>query len=130
MTFANFVTIQYALLIDRVPILSSVFSNLWIFAAIFVVAYVPVAIAIGNWHRRSQWGVEQEALFNENIITARMWLFMLELIEGNVTDEEKKEMRNMLRQIIKKNPVDKKSGTSTMGEGSMPKEQRKEDNQK
>jgi hypothetical protein len=102
MTFANFITIQYALLIDRVPALSSVFDSLWIFAIVFVAAYVPTAIVIGNWHRRSQWKVEQEAMFNENVVQARLWLFMLELIEGNVTDEEKKEMRDMLRQIIRK----------------------------
>lgn len=105
MTFANFITIQYALLIDRVPVLNSLFSNLWIFAALFISAYIPIAIVIGYWHRKTQWKVEQEAMFNENIVQARLWLFMLELIEGNVSEEEKKEMRNMLKQIIKKNPA-------------------------
>ena len=108
MTFANFVTIQYALLIDRVPVLNSIFSDLWLFAAIFVAAYVPISIAIGYWHRKSQLKIEQEAYFNENVVQARLWLFMLELIEGNVADEEKKEMRNMLRQIIRKSPITKK----------------------
>lgn len=105
MTFANFVTIQFALLIDRIPALNSVFPNLWIFAAIFVIGYVPLAIAIGYWHRKTQWKIEQEAMFNENIVQAKLWLFMLELIEGNVSEEEKKEMRSMLKQIIKKNPA-------------------------
>jgi hypothetical protein len=108
MTFANFITIQFALLIDRVPELNSVFPNLWIFAIIFVSGYVPVAIAIGYWHRKSQWRIEQEAMFNENAVQAKMWLFMLELIDGKVTEEEKREMRNMLRQIIKKTPPDAK----------------------
>ena len=36
MTFANFVTIQYSLLIDKVPALNSVFNNLWAFALIFI----------------------------------------------------------------------------------------------
>ena len=114
MTFANFVTIQYALLIERVPSLESVFPSIWIFATIFVAAYMPLAIIIGYWHRKSQWKIEQEAIFNENVVQARLWLFMLELIEGNVTDEEKKEMRNMLRQIIKKNPVGLKEEISNI----------------
>jgi hypothetical protein len=114
MTFANFVTIQYALLIERVPSLESVFPSIWIFATIFVAAYMPLAIIIGYWHRKSQWKIEQEAIFNENVVQARMWLFTLELIEGNVTDEEKKEMRNMLRQIIKKNPVGLKEEISNI----------------
>jgi len=108
MTFANFVTIQYALLIDRIPALDTVFSNLWIFAGTFIAAYMPIAIIVGYWHRKSQWKVEQEAMFNENVVQARMWLFMLELIEGKATEEEKKQMRNMLKQIIKKVPVETK----------------------
>lgn len=104
MTFANFITIQYALLIDRIPALSSFFSNLLFFAVIFLAAYVPIAIIIGYWHRKTQWRTEAEAMFNENVILARMWLFMLELIEGKATEEEKNEMRNMLTRIIKKQP--------------------------
>ena len=127
MTFANFITIQYALLIREVPALESMFSNLWIFAVIFIVAYIPVAIIVGYWHRKSQWKIEQEAAFRENVIGARMWLFMLELIEGNVTEEEKKEVRNMLKQIMKKNPVDKIDRLgNAIDEGSGPTEQRKE----
>jgi hypothetical protein len=102
MTFANFITIQYALLVDRVPSLSSVFSNLWLFAAMFVAAYVPISVVVGYWHRKSQMKVEQEAFFNENVVQARVWLFMFELIEGNLTEDEKKVMRNMLKQIIVK----------------------------
>lgn len=123
MTFANFITIQYALLIDKIPALNSIFSNLWIFAIVFVAAYFPLAIVIGNWHRRSQWKIEQEAAFRENVMGARMWLFMLELIEGNVTEEEKRQMRSMLRQILKKGPDNKV-------DESIPIEQRKEDVQK
>lgn len=111
MTFANFITIQFALLIDRVPALYSIFPDLWIFAVIFVSGYVPLAVVIGYWHRKSQWKIEHQALFNENVIGARMWLFMLELIEGNVTEEEKKQMRDMLKQIIKKNPAEIKDET-------------------
>lgn len=130
MTFANFITIQYALLIDRIPTLNSIFSNLWIFATIFVAAYIPLAIVIGNWHRKSQWKIEQEAAFRENVMGARMWLFMLELIEGNVTEEEKVLMRNMLRQIMKKSPDNKIDGLGSKVEESIPVEQGKEDLQK
>ncbi len=126
MTFANFIIIQYALLIERIPTLSAAFGSLWIFAGVFIAAYIPLAIIMGYWHRKSQWKVEQEAVFNENVVGARMWLFMLELIEGNVTEEEKKKMRNMLGQIIKKNPVDKPGIDSAMDEESKHIEQRKD----
>ena len=109
MTFLNFITIQYALLVDRIPSLNSLFANLWLFAVTFTAVYVPAAVLIGYWHRKSQWKTEQEALFNENVVGARMWLFMFELIDGKVTEEEKKEMRSMLRKIVKKGALDQPS---------------------
>jgi hypothetical protein len=106
MTFLNFITIQYALLIDRVPVLNSVFSNLWIFAIVFVSAYLPLAIVIGYWHRKTQWKVEQEAMFSENVVQARLWLFMMNLVEGKATEAERQKMREMLEKIIRKLPQD------------------------
>lgn len=104
MTFANFVTIQYGLLIDQVPYLKDLFESIWIFAVVFVSAYVPIAIVIGYWHRKTQWRVEQHALFKENEIGATMWLFVIDLIDGKVSEEEKKQMRDMLHKIVRKPP--------------------------
>lgn len=104
MTFANFVTIQYGLLIDQVPYLKSLFESIWIFAVIFVSAYVPIAIVIGYWHRKTQWRVEQQALFKENEIGATMWLFVIDLIDGKISEEEKQQMRDMLHKIVRKPP--------------------------
>ena len=102
MTFANFVTIQYGLLIDRVPFLSNLFESIWMFAIIYICLYVPIAMVIGYWHRKTQWRVEQHALFKENEIGATMWLFVIDLIDGKVSEEEKQQMRNMLYKIVRK----------------------------
>ena len=104
MTFANFVTIQYGLLIDQVPFLKNLFESIWIFAIVYVSAYVPIAIVIGYWHRKTQWRVEQHALFKENVIGATMWLFVIDLIDGRVSEEEKQQMRDMLYKIVHKPP--------------------------
>ena len=110
MTFLNFITIQYKLLVedvkDSVPTLQFLFTDLWIFAIIFISAYMPLAIVIGYWHRKTQWKVEQEAMFNENIVQARLWLFMIRLVQGKVSETEKAEMQEMLEKIIKKLPKD------------------------
>jgi hypothetical protein len=106
MTFANFITIQYALMIERIPALGTVFGNLWIFAISFISLYIPLSIIIGYWHRRTQWKVEQEAMFSENVVQARLWLYLINLIDGKVTDQERQEMREMLGKIIKKLPQD------------------------
>ena len=80
MTFANFVTIQYKLLIEKMPTFNSLFDSVWTFAIIFVAAYIPLSIIIGYWHRKSQWKVEAEAMFKENEIGATMWLFIIDMI--------------------------------------------------
>lgn len=108
MTFANFIVIQYRLLIDRMPSIDSLTGGSIIgFAMTFIAIYVPLAIIIGYWHRKSQWRVEAEALFNENRIGATMWLFVIDLIDGKITEQEKKEMREMLLKITKGNKIPK-----------------------
>lgn len=102
MTFANFITIQYKLLLDKIPSVDVLTGgNIIGFAIVFVALYVPIGILIGYWHRKSQWRVEAEALFRENKIGATMWLFVIDLIDNKVTDQEKKEMRDMLLKITK-----------------------------
>jgi hypothetical protein len=100
--FADTILIQYNLLINRLPFFDRfVGSDLLGFAIIFIASYVPLAIIIGYWHRKSQWTVEVEALFKENTLGATMWLFVIDLVEGKVNEKEKQEMRKMLLKIIK-----------------------------
>ena len=47
LTFANFVVIQYRLLLDYVPPLQVLFSSLTAFAVTFFLVYVPLAVTIG-----------------------------------------------------------------------------------
>lgn len=102
MTFANFITIQYKLLLDKIPSVDALTGgNIIGFALLFIALYVPLGIIIGYWHRKSQWKVEAEALFKENKIGATMWLFVIDLIDGKVTEQDKKEMREMLSKITK-----------------------------
>jgi hypothetical protein len=102
MTFANFITIQYKLVLERVPVVDTLSGgSIFGFAIFFIALYVPIGILIGYWHRKSQWKVEAEALFKENRIGAIMWLFVIDLIDGKVTEKEKQEMREMLLKITK-----------------------------
>jgi hypothetical protein len=101
MTFANFVTIQYQLLLQRVPAIHALNINIWMFALIFVAIYLPVGMIIGYWHRKNQFSVEAEALFNQNQIGATMTLFLIDLIDGKVTEEEKQHMRKYLLKIMR-----------------------------
>jgi hypothetical protein len=107
--FANFITIQYSLMIQRIPAFSTIFSNVWVFVIAFIAFYMPLAIVIGYWHRKSQWKVEQEALFNENVVQATLYLFLIDLIEGKATESERQQMRRLLEKITKKSSTGKEA---------------------
>jgi len=66
LTFANFILIFHRLLIEKVDALNEIFSNLWLFAVLFVIVYIPLSIAVGAWHRRTQLKVESEQNFLQN----------------------------------------------------------------
>jgi len=51
-SFANFVVIQYRLLIEAIPSLKAIFSNMAIFIITFIAAYMPAAVLIGWWDYR------------------------------------------------------------------------------
>jgi ribosomal protein S3AE len=59
-------------------------------------------MVIGYWHRKNQFSVEAEALFNQNQIGATINLFLIDLIDGKVTEEEKQHMRKYLLKIMKR----------------------------
>lgn len=50
LSFAQWITIVYVLLISRIPILTFVFPQMWIFIVIFLFTYAPLAIAVGWIH--------------------------------------------------------------------------------
>jgi hypothetical protein len=56
---------------------------------------------IGYWHRRTQYNVENQTHFERNPILATLTLFLIDLIDGKVTEEEKKQMRRYLLKIMK-----------------------------
>ena len=49
LSFANFVVIQYRLLVEYVPTLKMILSSLLAFAMVFFLLYVPIAVLIG-WY--------------------------------------------------------------------------------
>jgi len=98
-TVAQFLVIQYRLLLNNIPLFHSI--PLWAFTIFFVAIYIPLGAIIGYWHRRTQYNVENQTHFERNPIGATMNLFLIDLIDGKVTEEEKKQMRGYLLKIMK-----------------------------
>ena len=59
-SFANFIVIQYRLLIEHIPPLKLLFANILAFAAAFFLVYVPLAIIVG-WLDYNRFAVPVES---------------------------------------------------------------------
>ena len=101
LTFVNFILISYRLLIEKVTIFKELIPELWIFALIFISIYIPAAILIGVWHRRTQLRVETTLVNQQNPVLAKMIRTLLDVQTGKASQEEIKEFRNMLTKIEK-----------------------------
>src|SRR5690348_722681 len=106
MAFLQFVITTYTLGIERFEVLKAIFPTMTIWAAIFVVIYVPAAVAIGYWQRKKQYAVENEALLKENWVWAWISIYQIRLIEGKVTPEETRQIKEFLEGILKRQKKD------------------------
>ena len=99
MSFVNFVLIFYRLLIEEINVLGEIFSNLWIFVVIFLVVYIPAAILIGNWHRKTQMKIEHEQSMKQSPLMAKNFRILLDLLEGKASKKEVEDLRKFLKSI-------------------------------
>ena len=102
LTFINFILIAYRLLIERVSVFKEIVPELWIFALMFILIYVPTAILVGYWHRKTQLRVETTLVHQQNPILAKMIRTLLDVQTGKASKDEIEEFRKMLTQIEKK----------------------------
>ena len=102
MTFVNFILIAYNFAIKDISSLHLVFNNLGTFTLFFLAIYIPAAMAIGYWHRRNQYTVENEALLQENWIWAWQNRYLIRLLQGKTTPKENDEVLKYLELILKK----------------------------
>lgn len=99
LTFSNFVLIFHRLLIERIPFLDEIFTDLWFFMIIFVLIYVPVAVLIGHWHKKTQMRVETEVLTRQNPLFAKFIRTIIDIQTGKATEKEVNDVRELLKSI-------------------------------
>ncbi len=102
LTFVNFILISYRLLIEKVAVFKDMIPELWIFALLFILIYLPAAILIGFWHRRTQLRVENTLVQQQNPVLAKMIRTLLDVQTGIASKEEIDKFRKMLVKIEKK----------------------------
>jgi len=99
MGFANFILIFHRLFIERIPFLEDIFSSLWGFAIFFVLVYVPIAVLVGFWHKRTQMKVEMEVLTRQNPFVAKWFRVIVDMLSDKASKEEVENLRNLLKSI-------------------------------
>ncbi|MDQ4056610.1 MAG: hypothetical protein M3156_04240 [Thermoproteota archaeon] len=63
----NWITIQYRLLLENVPVLNVIFSNIWVFMITATIVFTIVSILGGHYiHRKRQFRLEQALSIEEN----------------------------------------------------------------
>jgi len=102
LTFINFILISYRLLIEKVIFFKELFPELWVFAVLFIVCYIPAAVLIGFWHRKTQLRVETTLVQQQNPVLAKMVRTLLDVQTGKATEKEIEEFREMLEKIEKR----------------------------
>ena len=102
LSFSNFILIFHRLLIERIEFLNDIFSELWMFIILFVGIYIPVSIAVGAWHRKTQIKIENEQSLLNNPFMARNFRMMIDIIEGKASKDEIQKFRKFLSDIEKK----------------------------
>ena len=102
LTFMNFILISYRLLIEKIPFLNNLIPELWIFVIMFLGFYIPAAILIGIWHRRTQLQVENTITLEQNPFFAKMFRTMLDVQTKKASEKEIEEFREFLTKIESK----------------------------
>ena len=116
----NWITIQYKLLLENVPVLNVLFSNIWVFMIVATIVFTIISILGGHYiHRKRQFRLEQALSIEENPylykaapgkerdLAIPMGILQLDALEellrsNNALTEEKKKQFETYRQGLMK----------------------------
>ncbi|HYY39627.1 MAG TPA: hypothetical protein VE692_00100 [Nitrososphaera sp.] len=115
---SNWITIQYKLLLENIPLFNTLFSNIWVFLAVATVLFTIASILGGHYiHRKRQFRIEQAVATEENPylykavpgkerdLMVPIAIMQLEAVEAilrsnNILTEEKKKQVDSFREEL------------------------------
>jgi hypothetical protein len=115
---SNWITIQYRLLLENIPIFNTLFSNILVFLIVATIIFTVVSILGGHYiHRKRQFRLEQAVAIEENPYLYKsppgkerelmipMAIMQLEAVEAilksnNILTEEKKKQLDSFREQL------------------------------
>src|SRR5919112_2919119 len=117
---SNWITIQYRLLLENIPVFNTLFSQLWVFLIVATVLFTVISILGGHYiHRKRQFRLEQAVATEESRYLYRaapgiqkdlmvpVTILQLEAIEAilsssnSLTEEKKKHIEAFKHDLIK-----------------------------
>jgi hypothetical protein len=117
---SNWITIQYSLLLENIPIFNTLFSQIWVFLIVATVVFTVISILGGHYiHRKRQFRLEQAVATEENPYLYRsapgkerdlmipMGILQLEAIEAilnsnnSLTEEKKKQIETFKQDLTR-----------------------------
>jgi hypothetical protein len=117
---SNWITIQYRLLLENIPIFNALFSQIWIFLIVATVLFTIISILGGHYiHRKRQFRLEQAVAIEENPYLYKsapgkernlmipIGILQLEAIEAilnsnnSLTEEKKKQIEAFRQDLIR-----------------------------
>ena len=117
---SNWITIQYKLLLEHIPFLNVLFSNVWVFMVVAGLVFSLLSILGGHYiHRKRQFRVEQAVSTEENPYMYKaipgkerdlmipVAIFQLEALQdllvsqNALTEEKKKQFDILMEGLIK-----------------------------
>jgi hypothetical protein len=117
---SNWITIQYSLLLENIPIFNTLFSQIWVFLIVATIVFTVISILGGHYiHRKRQFRLEQAVAIEENPYLFRsapgkerdlmipMGILQLEAIEAilnsnnSLTEEKKKQIEAFRQDLIR-----------------------------
>jgi hypothetical protein len=117
---SNWITIQYRLVLENIPFLNSIFSNIAQFLIVAVVLFSIISVLGGHYiHRKRQFRIEQELATEENPYLYRaapgkerdllvpIYILQLETLEdllrqnNGLTDEKKRQFESFKADLVK-----------------------------
>ncbi|MGI0021909.1 MAG: hypothetical protein ACRD9Q_03510 [Nitrososphaeraceae archaeon] len=106
-SFVNFILLAYRFVIEPSTEYTHIFDRLAPFAILFVLIYVPAAIGIGYWHRKTQYKVESDIKFMYNPLFAKAMRILIDIKLGRAGKEDIKQIHDILKKIENKGEEDK-----------------------
>jgi hypothetical protein len=101
----NFVLIFQRFFIDMTDSVHEVISNIAIFAVLFLIIYLPIALVVGKWHYKNQHRVDYAMEFFKDSALLKCYKLLFDLKTNSADPKEIESFKKMLYEFEKKSKI-------------------------